>query len=178
MACWALIAMATLACVAHADTITVRSAELRSEEDGYYLNAEFELTFNPTLEEALQKGVPLYFVLELDVIRPRWYWFDDKLVTYSTTYRVSYVPLTRQYRVQTGLLTHNYESLEEVERLISRATSRLVARRDQLPRGTRLEAALRLRLDVNQLPKPFQVNALALREWSLQSDWHRWGFST
>ena len=175
---WALIALAAFACLAHADTINVKSAEVRSEEDGYYLNAEFELTLNPTLEEALQKGVPLYFLLEFDVTRPRWYWFDDKLVTYSTTYRVSYVPLTRQYRVQSGLLTQNYESLEEVERLISRVTSRLVARRDQLPRGTRLEAAVRLRLDVNQLPKPFQVNALASREWSLQSDWYRWTFAT
>jgi len=174
----ALIALVAFACVARADTITVQSAEVRTEEDGYYLNAEFELTLNPTLEEALQKGVPLYFVLEFDVTRPRWYWFDDKVVSYSTTYRVSYVPLTRQYRVSSGLLSQNFESLDEVEHLLSRVTSRLVARRDQLPRGTRFEAAVRLRLDVNQLPKPFQLNALASREWSLQSDWYRWGFST
>ena len=56
-------------------------------------------------------------------------------------------------------------------------TSRPVARRDQLAKGTRYEAAVRLRLDVNQLPKPFQVNALASREWSLQSDWYRWSFT-
>lgn len=173
-----LIALACLASIAWADTITVQSAEVRPEEDGYYLNAEFELTLNSTLEEALQKGVALYFVLEFEVTRPRWYWFDDKLVSYSTTYRVSYVPLTRQYRVSSGLLTQNFESLDEVERLLSRVTSRLVARRDELPRGTRLEAAVRLRLDINQLPKPFQLNALASREWSLQSDWYRWSFST
>ncbi|HZQ60445.1 MAG TPA: DUF4390 domain-containing protein, partial [Casimicrobiaceae bacterium] len=139
-------------CMAHADTITVQSAEVRAEEDGYYLNAEFELSLNPTLEEALQKGVALYFVLEFEVSRPRWYWFDDKLLTHTTQYRVSYVPLTRQYRVSSGLLNQNFESIEEVEHFLSRVTSRQVARRDQLPRGVRLEAALRLRLDVNQLP--------------------------
>lgn len=172
-----LVAVA-FACLARADTITVQSAEVRSEEDGYYLNAEFALSLNPTLEEALQKGVPLYFVLEFEVSRPRWYWFDDKLVNYSTQYRVSYVPLTRQYRVSSGLLNQNFESIEEVEHFLSRVTSRQVARRDQLPRGVRLEASLRLRLDVNQLPKPFQVNALASREWSLQSEWYRWTFAT
>lgn len=163
--------------LAHGDTIAVQSAEVRTEEDGYYLNAEFELTINPTLEEALQKGVPLYFVLEFEVTRPRWYWFDDNVLSYSTQYRISYSPLTRQYRVASGLLAQNFDSIEEVQRLLSRVTSRQVARRDQLPKGVRLEAAVRLRLDVNQLPKPFQVNALASREWTLQSEWYRWLFT-
>jgi hypothetical protein len=173
-----LLAVLLLAPLAYADTISVQSAEVRVEEDGYYLNAEFEFSINPTLEEALHKGVPLYFLLEFEVTRPRWYWFDDKIVTYSTQYRVSYTPLTRQYRVSTGLLSLNFDSLEEVQRLLTRVTSRQVARRDELPRNARLEASVRLRLDVNQLPKPFQVNALASREWSLQSDWYRWVFST
>jgi len=162
---------------ARADAITVSFAEIRAEEDGYYLNAEFQLALNPTLEEALQKGVPLYFVLELELARPRWYWFDEKVVSASTQYRISYNALTRQYRVSSGLLTQTLNSLEEVERLLSRVTSRLVARRDQLARGATYEAAVRLRLDVNQLPKPFQVNALTSRDWTLQSDWYRWSYA-
>lgn len=174
----AVLVWCAIAGLARADVITIESAEIHSEEDGYYLNAEFGVVINPTLDEALQKGVPLYFVLELEVTRPRWYWFDDKLLIYSTQYRVSYSPLTRQYRVASGLLSQNFDAIEEVQRFLSRVTSRQIARRDQLPRGTRLESAVRLRLDVNQLPKPFQVNALASREWSLQSDWYRWNFAT
>ncbi len=173
-----LVALVLAVPAARADTIAVRSAEVRVEEDGYYLNAEFELSINPTLEEALHKGVPLYFVLEFELTRPRWYWFDDKVLVYSTQYRVSYTPLTRQYRVASGLLGLTFDSIDEVQRFLSRVTSRQVARRDQLPKGVRLEAAVRLRLDTNQLPKPFQVNALASREWSLQSDWYRWTFDT
>src|SRR5512141_3037647 len=117
----ALLAAALLACalgasVARADTIAVRSAEVRVEEDGYYLNAEFELSINPTLEEALHKGVPLYFLLEFELTRPRWYWFDDKILEYSTQYRVSYTPLTRQYRVASGLLGLTFDSIDEVQR--------------------------------------------------------------
>jgi hypothetical protein len=115
-------------------------------------------------------------VLELDLSRPRWYWLDEKTHQYAITYRVTYNALTQQYRVSSGLLGQTFASLDEVHRFLSRVTSRQVARRDQLAGGVRYDAAIRLRLDGNQLPKPFQVNALTSREWSLQSDWHRWSF--
>jgi len=173
----AALALAALAVpAARADTIPVRSAELRIEEGEVLLNAEFDLTFNTTFEEALQRGIPLYFTLDFELTRGRWYWFDEKVGQTSLTWRVSYIALTRQYRVGSGLLTQTLGSLEEVERYIGRVTSRPVARASDLAKGTRYEASIRLRLDVNQLPKPFQVNALASREWTLASDWYRWSF--
>jgi len=161
---------------ARADTIPVKSAELRIEEGDVLLNAEFELSFNSTLEEALQKGIPLYVTLEFELSRSRWYWLDEKVAQTALTYRISYNALTRQYRVASGLLTQAFGSLEEVERYVGRVTSRPVARAEGLSKGQRYDAAVRLRLDVNQLPKPFQVNALASREWTLASDWYRWSF--
>src|SRR5204862_7171821 len=97
-----------------------------------------------------------------------------KVLSSETQYRIAWKELTQQYGVSSGLLAQTLYSLGEVERFLSRVTSRPVARRDQLQAGARYEAALRLRLDVNQLPKPFQVNALASREWTLQSEWRRW----
>ncbi len=174
----ALMAMLlAVALSARADPIEVKSAELHAEEDGYYLNAEFDFSLNPTLDEALQKGVPLYFLLEFELVRPRWYWLDEKVVTATTQYRVSYNALTRQYRASSGLLGQTFDSVDELERFLSRVTSREVARRDQLVKGVRYDAFVRLRLDVNQLPKPFQVSALASREWTLQSEWYRWSYA-
>ena len=171
-----LVCATLLATAARADTIVVKSAELRAEEDGVLLNAEFEFSLNPTLDEALQKGVPLHFVQEFELVRPRWYWLDEKVISAATQYRVSYNALTHQYRVASGLLGQTFSTLDEVERFLSRVTSREVARRDQLAKGARYEAAVRMRLDVDLLPKPFQVSALASREWTLQSDWHRWSY--
>ena len=150
---------------------------MRVEEGEVLLNAEFDLALNPTLEEALQNGVPLYFVLETEIARPRWYWLDEKVHSTSTTWRVSYAPLSQQYRVASGLFSQNVGSIAEVERLIGRVTSRPIMRAADLSTGTRYEGAVRLRLDVNQLPKPFQVNALASREWQLASDWRRFPFT-
>src|SRR5262249_25962808 len=121
---------------AHADTIAVKFAELRAEDDAYVLNAEFELAINSTLEEALQKGVPLYFVFEFELVRPRRYWFDEKLLSISTQYRVAYSALTRQYRLSSGLLGQTFDGIDEVERFLSRVTSRRVAGIGDLAKGT------------------------------------------
>jgi len=171
-----LLALTLSVTPARADVVPVKSAELRLEADEVLLSAEFDVTLTSTLEEALQKGIALYFTTEFELSRMRPFWLDEKVAQWSITYRVSYGALTRQYRVASGPLGQQFESLEEVERYIGRVASRPVAHADQLSKGSRYEAAIRIKLDVNQLPKPFQVNALASRDWTLQSEWHRWSF--
>jgi hypothetical protein len=39
------------------------------------------------------------------------------------------------------------------------------------------QASIRMRLDTNQLAKPFQVNAINSKSWNLQSEWYRLDFS-
>jgi hypothetical protein len=170
-----LVALASLP--ARADTIGVRGAELHEEDGEVLLSADFDFTLNATLDEALSRGIPLYIDLEFTLTRPRWYWVDEKVVDLVTTYRLSYAPLTRQYRIGTGLMSQSFATLDEVERFIGRVTSRPVARASALSKGSRYDAAIRLKLDVSQLPKPLQVSALASREWQLASDWLRWSFT-
>jgi hypothetical protein len=161
---------------AHADVVPVKSAELRLSEGDLVLSADFDVSLTPALEEALEKGISLYFTIEFELSRTRWYWTDEKIGEWSITYRVSYNALTRQYRIASGPLGQQFESLDEVQRFISRVASRPVARAETLQRGAKYEAGVRFKLDVNQLPKPFQVNALASRDWQLASDWYRWTF--
>ena len=163
--------------VAQADNVPVNAASLRVEEGDVLLSAEFGLSLTPALEQALDKGVPLYFTIEFELVRTRFLWFPEKIAQWSITYRVSYSSLTRQYRVASGPLGQTFDSLDDVERFIGHVASRPVARADDVAKGVRYEAAVRMRLDVSQLPKPFQVNALASREWQLASDWQRFTFT-
>ena len=160
-----------------ADTIPTVSASLRIEGDDVLLSAEFAFALTPALEEALEKGIPLYFTIEFDLQRTRFLWFPEKVAEWSISYRVSYSSLTRQYRVSSGPLGQTFESLEDVQRFVGHVASRPVARAEDLTRGARYEASVREKLDVNQLPKPFQVNALASRDWQLASEWHRFAFT-
>lgn len=174
----ALVFLMAWAPSAGADTIAARSAELRLEEDHYVLDADFDLLLNATLEEAIVRGVPLYFVVEFELQRPRWYWIDDTVVSNNLSYRLSYNALTRQYRLSTGgAFYQNLSTLEEAQLMISRVRGRSVIDKQALFKGVRYEASVRLRLDTTQLPKPFQISALTSRDWSLQSDWVRWSFT-
>ena len=162
---------------ARAYGIEVRKAALISTEDGYVLEAEFDITLTHTLEDALNKGVPLYFTLEFELIRPRWYWLNEKLADTRQQYRLSYNALTRQYRVRVRTLYQNFASLPDALGFMSRVRVRDIAETGALSKGNNYIAALRLRLDSSQLPRPFQVSAVGSREWSISSDWHRWTVS-
>ncbi len=152
----------------------MRQASIDVAEDGWQLQGDFDIQFSPRLEEAVNRGVPLYFVVEFEISRPRWYWLDEKPVQLSQTYKVSYTPLLRQYRLSVGNLYQNFTRLDEVTRVLSRVRGWHVADRDVFKKDVTYQAALRMRLDTAQLPKPFQVNAIASRDWTLTSDWHRW----
>ena len=172
----AFLALLLLAIVpfARAEGIEVTSATVEPSEDGWMLDATFDMQFSQRLEEAVNRGVPLYFVVEFELARPRWYWFDEKPVQLSQTYRISYTPLLRQYRLAVGSVYQNFTRFEEVTRVLSRLRGWHVAEKGALKKDQVYQASVRMRLDTAQLPKPFQLNAISSRDWTLDSDWHRW----
>lgn len=157
-----------------ANGIEVRKAALIAAEKGYVLEAEFDITLTHTLEEALSKGVPLYFVLDFELIQPRWYWFNDQIANSQQEYRLSFNALTRQYRVAVGTLYQNFITLGEAIGFLRSVRVGAIADNGVLTKGTSYIAGVRLRLDGSQLPRPFQVSAVGSREWSVGSDWFRW----
>ncbi|HYM48340.1 MAG TPA: DUF4390 domain-containing protein, partial [Burkholderiaceae bacterium] len=161
--------------VARADErIGVMAASLepaREVGDALLLNATFEFELPQALEEAIQKGIALYFNIEFELFRNRWYWFDRRVAASTLTYRLSYSPLTRQYRLARGGLSQSFESLEEALSLLKSVRNWKVAEKSVVNPREEYHAQVRMRLDVTQLPKPFQVNAITSREWTLASDW-------
>ncbi len=157
-----------------AEGISVSKATIEATEDGWQLDADFDVQFSQRLEEAVTRGVPLYFIVEFELSRPRWYWFDEKPVKRSQTYRISYTPLLRQYRLSVGNLYQNFTRFDEVKRVLARVRGWQVADKGALNKEGVYQANLRMRLDTGQLPKPFQLNAVASSDWALSSEWHRW----
>lgn len=175
---WLRLALLLLCLVAggpaRAEGIALTSVSLQPGEEGYELNAGFEIQFSPALLEALNRGLPLYFITEFELTRGRWYWLDEVIVRQEIQYRLSYNALTRQYRLASGALHQNFDTLQEAAGLLSNIRGRVVAAQSALKKGEEYSAGLRLMLDTSQLPTPFQVNALTSREWNLSSGWMRW----
>ena len=170
------LALALLAAsgLAAAEGIAVRGATLEMNDDGWQLEANFDVQFSSRLEEAVNRGVPLYLVVDFEISRPRWYWFDEKPIQASQTYKISYTPLLRQYRLSMGSQYQNFTRFDEVTRVLSRLRGWQIADKGAFKKDQVYQASLRMRLDTAQLPKPFQLNAVASRDWTLSSDWHRW----
>ncbi len=162
-----------MAIQAYAQVIEVSKFSIESTEEGHVVDADFEFELTPRLEEALNGGVPLFFAIEFELTRPRWYWFDEKTATARINVRLSYNPLLRQYRVSTGPLHRNFSAFTDTLRTLSRVRSWLVLDKDKLQPETQYVAAVRMRLDSAQLPRPFQLSALTDRELSLASAWKR-----
>jgi Domain of unknown function (DUF4390) len=145
-------ALAFSPAVRASEGIEVKDARLELTDDGWQLSADFDIQFTPTLREAVDRGVALYFIIEFDVRQPRWYWLDKKNVAVTRERRIAYAPLTQ----------------------LSSLRGWAVAGKDSLKPGESYEASLRMRLDTSMLPKPFQISAVASNDWTLASDWRRW----
>jgi hypothetical protein len=183
--CWrrysALALLTALVCLfagpLRSESIVGRSAQLELGEDGYHLNADFDVALTQTLEDALVRGVPLYFVLELDIWRERDWWFDKLVVSSKHTRRLSYNALTRQYRLASGGLYQNFFQLNEALRVLGRVRGAPTVEPKLLRHERAHQAEVRMSLDASQLPSLFLLDALASPDWRLQVVAYTWSFT-
>lgn len=156
------------------ERIAVAGAELQAAaeaEGGVVLNAQFDFDMPPVLEDAINRGIALYFVIEFELYRERWYWLDHREAAQSRTYRLTYSPLTRQYRLSRDALAQPFDTLAEAVATLRRVSNWKVLERGAIQADEDYRAQVRMRLDTSQLPRPFQINALTQRDWTLASDW-------
>jgi len=174
-----LLGLGGLGGTAWAGSIEPVSGKLSAGEDAYVLSSEFNIDLGSRLEEIVARGVPLYFVLELEITRNRWFWPGEHIAGRNLNYRIAYIPLTRQYRVSSDNMLHqNFSTLNEALRVLGRAAALPIAGKDELKPGVTYQVALRLALDRQQLPKPLQVDAIANKDWEVDAKVLHWQFVT
>jgi hypothetical protein len=167
------LAILLVAMAVRADEIEVRDVALRSVDDGMALDADFAFELTPRLADVVANGVPLYFRVDFELTRRRWYWFDDTAASKRLHLRLSYHALSRQYRLSTGPLQQSFPTLEEALNVLKRVRNWLVVERGVRFADADYDAAVRMRLDTALLPKPFQLSALTGRDLHLESPWKR-----
>jgi hypothetical protein len=177
-------------------SVSVESAELElrdNPEPGLYLNAQFAFEPSPAIEDAIRRGIPVYFSIDFELVRTRWYWFSRILASATLVYRLSYSPLTRQFRraraelgdertelpgvaevehlLSRGALAQPFDTLDEALAAIRTVRGWKVAGGDVARVHDHLLPRVRLKLDTTMLPKPFQVDSLTNHDWALASGW-------
>ena len=157
--------------------------QLRVEraEDGVYLSAVVRFEVPPVVEDALLKGIAVFFVIEADIYRDRWYWTDPRVASAARTLRLAYQPLTGRWRVNivsglisssSGLratLNQNYETMSEALSAIQRIARWKIAEPAEIDPDAVYTLDLNFRLDLSQLPRPFQIGVAGQRDWTISA---------
>jgi hypothetical protein len=172
-----LLVLGLVSTSVNAEGIKIKSFEFERVDNEWLLNASFQIELSPGLEDAVQKGVVLYFQTDFEVTRSRWYWFDERPILAQRQTRLSYQPLTQQYRIASDGFTFSAKTMAEALQAVGSVGGWRVIDNSQLDPNKAYTAGLRMTLDLSKLPKPFQVNALNNREWNVSSDWLHFPFS-
>jgi len=141
------------------------------------ISADVDLALNDVLRESASRGVALYFTADLEILQPRWWWFDRVVVARTRTWRVAYNALTRQWATRIDDVAWPVASLDEAMRLVTQLRGWSVADAGVFEAGQHYRGRLRLRLDTSQLARPFQVHALNSSAWSVQTPWAQFAFT-
>jgi len=149
----------------HAQGVRLTALELRANEGTLTLEFSARLTLSRAVEDALRRGVPMYFEVEATLFRSRWWWRDERVSRVERSYRLSYQPLTGNWRVGLGPLGQSYATLTDAMAVISRVSGWPLAEGHQLDSDLRYYLEFSYRLDSTQLPQPLQIGLG--NDWSL-----------
>ena len=165
---------------------TIRAAELTQfsverAEDGIYLSAVVRFELPAVVEDALLKGIPMFFVAEADIYMNRWYWAGKRVSSATRSIRLAYQPLTRRWRVNivSGLinnsaglratLNQNYDTLPEALSAVQRLSRWRIADNSEVEPDVMHKLEFSFNLDLSQLPRPFQIGVAGQKDWTISA---------
>jgi hypothetical protein len=156
--------------VARADAVELSNLSVARAEDGVFLSFTTHFDLPHGVEDALLKGVPLHFVAQADLYRSRWYWRDVRVARAVRSWRLTYQPLTRKYRVGVAGLDQSFDTLAEALAVLRASTRWKIAEPSQVENDNRHYVEFSYRLDTTQLPRPMQIGFGAQPEWTLAAE--------
>jgi hypothetical protein len=174
--CLAFAAAPALAQSSNAEIIQLR---LERTDEGVLLTAHVTFDLPTVIDDALAKGIPMFFVAEATLLRGRWYWYDKQVDHVERHMRLSYQPLTRRWRLvvspmpigNSGLaLGQTFETREEAMAAVQHISHWKIAEPTEVDPDSRYSVDFRFRLDVSQLPRPFQIGAVGHADWNITAE--------
>lgn len=163
--------------IAANNSLIIKTAEINSQFEAYFLNADFDLSFNDDLDEAIRKGIPINFVIEFELKKPRKYWFDEEVAKKTKEILLSYHALSKQF-----ILTESenrliaFDNLTQAKNELKRIKNWRIFDKSQIDDTEKYSAYLLVKLDQTKLPKQLQADITSNQEWQLASKQFQWTF--
>ena len=153
--------------VAAADAVELLTLQAVRADGGLLLEFATRVQLPRMVEDALQRGVPIYFAAQATLWRNRWYWRDERVARVNRTWRLAYQPLTSSWRVGLGGLNQNYPTLADAMAAVTRIAQWRVAELNQIDPDSRHYVEFSWRLDTSQLPSPMLIGLVGGSEFAL-----------
>ena len=155
--------------------IEIKSLTLEAIDKGYQINFDADITLNNTLEQALEKGIILYFVSKFTLIDSHWYWLDEEVARSKQRIELSYHALTRQYRLSGNrMMPQGFDTLQEALQTLGKQHNIPIEMKSTLKQDVEYIATLQVWLDISRLAKPFQLEWFSSKDWNLSSEKKEW----
>lgn len=158
---------------ARAEGVELTQFATQRTEEGLELSFSTRFDLGRAVDDALHKGLAIYFVADVTVFRSRWYWRDARPARAERTWRLTWQPLTRQYRVSTGGLNQTYTSLDEALAALRTVSGWRIAEPQEIQDDGRYYLEFSFRLDTSQLPRPMQIGLSSLPGFALSVEHKR-----
>lgn len=170
-----------LAGLTHAQVATeISKFRVDRADDEIHLSAQLQFELPSNVEDALLKGIPMVFVASAEVMRERWYWYDKKISSVERQLRLAYQPLTRRWRLNVAsgagasssvglVLNQSFDTLAQAMVAIKRFSGWKICNVSDIDPANKYKVDFRFRLDLNQLPRPFQIGAIGQADWELEA---------
>lgn len=163
----ALVLWLSLAAPARAQGVELVALQVQRLDGTLALDFNARVSLPRAVEEALQRGVPIYFMAEAQLLRNRWYWRDERVARVSRSWRLAYQPLTGFWRVSLGGLNQTYPNLGEALAIASRSAGWKLAELSQLDPDKGYYLEFSYKLDTTQLPGPMQFGLGGQGDWAV-----------
>lgn len=169
-----IIPLSSAALAAEKGHIEIESFHVKKSSENFLIDVEADIDLSRTMKQALKKGVDLYFVTRLLIMKPRWYWLDEEVARSKERIELSYQALTRQYRLTQHGQPRNFPTLQAALQALGHQPDMLIKENQSLLPDTTYTAILQIWLDISRLSKPFQLEWLDTEDWNLSSKKKIW----
>jgi len=177
LCCVALLVAALLATnVAHADNFRIQRLETTQVDNVYFVSAKINYSLSTAAKEALNNGIPLLILQDIEVLTPRWWWWDSKIASLEQGYLLIYHALSESYIIHNlnSGTQDNFISLSRAMDALGVLKSLPLLDAKLLDKNTDYYIRMRTYLDIESLPAPMQPIAYVSSDWQLESDWYEW----
>jgi hypothetical protein len=147
---------------------------LSMDSQGLYLSTQVNVELPSSVDYALERGLAIQFLAKASVISPRWYWFNKNESQAVRRYKLSFLPLTRKWRLQIG-----GEQLSALSPGITFATKSAalaamqrinqweIAKAQDLSPDEVYTVEFSYELDTTSLPRPMQIGVIGENDWAI-----------